>query len=684
MTNFAMANQGLQGWPRFGTGPSNFNQQEGSHENQSNQKETLPNYQASQRRDLGYGQPAPIHKLKEKHITNETPRPIGRPIQGFTQRQQTTGLPASETQTPTARAHAHGYAKSLSFATPGASILGPPAISSVTMRRRQSIEERYNDLLERLNAVEIEVPGHTDKFRNKAPMPIWSAEHGEFDSDSLVTPVTTRTVQPPPGFQTFGPRAIDANTCSPWETNYTAAYPSPESDTDQDLIQTPQTPWSQPTYPAAPLNFAQQHFRNRSSMNSIGTLPPNCATAATFSPSSIFPSPLKNPSYSTAPPLDFHPQPTTAPFKPSLMVQELNGQYHPDDLFLGPNLDPYSSSTHNLIHPGINATSGCSRNYKGNHFLPSNRSADIPDKDNCSFFITGLPPTISTHTLLAHIRDAGRVYASYINEANPSAGHLTAAAKLVFFEKISAQVFWARHKEQLPLMVGGYAAKAVRNRIKVAEPTWQKNFTRVVVISGPDGLIGTERLLKVFEENFVFHIDEIIEDPSDVPELDREEGWVLPKGWRTVEIRFGSWRSQAQTCCQVLDKHPDFRGVRFRYGRDPCDRVECGDRHLYRVGDGENVYGYGEGMGMRGFGEDAEQSMFPGSPQTSDSSPGGGAPLGLDFCPVGSLGPRLMNMSTGRADVFGDVPNASVGRLSFATTPSSDSSNEDEDSGVGN
>ena len=294
-------------------------------------------------------------------------------------------------------------------------------------------------------------------------MPTWSAEHGEFDIDSLVTPVTTRTVPAPPGFQALGSRAVDASTRSPWENNYASAYPSPESDSDQDLVQTPQTPWSQPTYAAAPLNFAQQHFRNRSSLNSIGTLPFNCATAANFSPSPMFKSPPKNPGCLMAPPLDFHPQPTAAPFKPSLMVQELNGQYHPDNLFLGSNMNPYPGS-HIHIHPGVNASSGCSQNYKGNHYLPSNRSADIPEKDNCSFFITGLPPAISTHTLLAHIRDAGRVYASYINEANPSAGHLTAAAKLVFFEKTAAQAFWARHKEQLPLMVGA----TVRRKVVVA------------------------------------------------------------------------------------------------------------------------------------------------------------------------------------------------------------------------
>lgn len=136
-------------------------------------------------------------------------------------------------------------------------------------------------------------------------------------------------------------------------------------------------------------------------------------------------------------------------------------------------------------------------------------------------------------------------------------------------------------------MVAGYAAKVVRNRIKVAEPDWPESHTRVAVISGRKEVVQTATLIKIFEANFVFHIDEIIEDPLEVPEVDKEQGWMLPDGWRTIEIRFGSWRSQAQTSFQVLGNHPDFRGARIRYGRDPCDRIPDNERHLYTVLSGE-------------------------------------------------------------------------------------------------
>ncbi|KAK4207621.1 hypothetical protein QBC37DRAFT_241721, partial [Rhypophila decipiens] len=215
-------------------------------------------------------------------------------------------------------------------------------------------------------------------------------------------------------------------------------------------------------------------------------------------------------------------------------------------------------------------STGCSDNYKGNHLLSSNRSANIADKDNCSFFITGLPPGIDTRILLAHVRDVGRIFASYINPINPVLGHLTSAAKLVFFEKTAAQHFWERHRD-LPLMVCKKAAKVVRNRIRVAEPDWPRSYTRVVVISGPAKIVELGVLMKIFEAHFVFHVDTIIEDPLELPDVDVEQGWRLPEGWRTIEIRFGSWRSQAQTSFQVLGNHPDYRGVRIRYGRDPCD-----------------------------------------------------------------------------------------------------------------
>jgi len=72
MTNFASADQGLQGWPRFSASQwSNLNQQEGSQENQSNQQGSLSTHHTSQRRDLGYDK-ATLLNEKKKDITDKS------------------------------------------------------------------------------------------------------------------------------------------------------------------------------------------------------------------------------------------------------------------------------------------------------------------------------------------------------------------------------------------------------------------------------------------------------------------------------------------------------------------------------------------------------------------------------------------------------------------------------------
>jgi hypothetical protein len=81
---------------------------------------------------------------------------------------------------------------------------------------------------------------------------------------------------------------------------------------------------------------------------------------------------------------------------------------------------------------------GFSPNYRGDPDLARNQSADIPPDQNCSLFMVGLAPNLTTHELLAGIRDCGRVYATHINPPAPEKGHAFSAAKLVFFERKSA------------------------------------------------------------------------------------------------------------------------------------------------------------------------------------------------------------------------------------------------------
>ncbi|KAK0655401.1 hypothetical protein B0T16DRAFT_432761 [Cercophora newfieldiana] len=123
-------------------------------------------------------------------------------------------------------------------------------------------------------------------------------------------------------------------------------------------------------------------------------------------------------------------------------------------------------------------TKGFSPRYRGNPDLERNLSAPIPAHLNCSLFITGLAPTTTTAQLLGAIRDTGRVYATYINGPEPDRGHLTCAAKIVFFERAAAERFF--HRFQL----AGFS-----NHIRSAEVDVGSRKSRVLLINRPPTLV---------------------------------------------------------------------------------------------------------------------------------------------------------------------------------------------------
>ncbi len=200
---------------------------------------------------------------------------------------------------------------------------------------------------------------------------------------------------------------------------------------------------------------------------------------------------------------------------------------------------------------------GFSPHYRGNIEVEANRSADIPDSENCSLFITGLPPDTTVNQLLAQIRGMGRVYATHINppETKPS-GHKTCAAKVVFFETAVAQRFYALYNPT-GLLVGGQRAHVALNRIKSAQPSAPPYVTRVLRVKGPERLVNVNYMLDFFRSKIVFQMDEIITHPR-----------AAGGGRATLEFRFGSYRVQAQSMRTALVReHPE---VRVRFEVDPC------------------------------------------------------------------------------------------------------------------
>ncbi|KAK3323771.1 hypothetical protein B0T19DRAFT_443243 [Cercophora scortea] len=205
--------------------------------------------------------------------------------------------------------------------------------------------------------------------------------------------------------------------------------------------------------------------------------------------------------------------------------------------------------------------------YRGNPDLAQNQSANIPDEENCSFFITNLPADITLGEFLDHIRNCGRIFASHLNQANPQEGLMHCAVKLVFFDLAGARRFLAQYTGPgRALMVGGRRAKIVRNRIKVAESRQEPSCSRVLVVAGPRHLVSLEILIKLFEQYCQFDIDSFYEvpNPSLLP-------WA-PAEWRRLVLVFGSWRSQAEQARQAIISHyHEFPGVLTGWGYDPCD-----------------------------------------------------------------------------------------------------------------
>jgi hypothetical protein len=212
---------------------------------------------------------------------------------------------------------------------------------------------------------------------------------------------------------------------------------------------------------------------------------------------------------------------------------------------------------------------GVSYNYRGDLTNPKNLSADIPDSNNCSFWIRQLPSTSTVSSLLAAVRGIGRVYCTVITPPNPLRGFSTAAAKLVFFELAAARRFWDRYgsggRLSMPFVVGGGRPAIVeRNRTKVAESEHPRHFSRVVRVSGPEELLNVDEMLAEFAAKFSFQIDDIFVTTEHRSSTDGPQ-----QVYYTIEFRFGSFRCQAQSAHHMISRRP---GLSVQYGRDPCDQ----------------------------------------------------------------------------------------------------------------
>lgn len=221
---------------------------------------------------------------------------------------------------------------------------------------------------------------------------------------------------------------------------------------------------------------------------------------------------------------------------------------------------------HLLVNPDEKMRMGFSPNYMGNVFLEKNKSADIPANQNCSLFILGLPPRVTHHQILSAIHGIGRVYQTHINPPEPEKGNLTAACKIIFFDRASAERFYDRYQPtgfRVPDETH-YEGHVVWNRVRTAAQNHSDGLSRVLWISGPPQIVNGHNLTRYFGTKISFDVDMVI-----------EHGGNLERA--VVEYRFGSYRCQAETAKMSINTELTGAGVRVWFGEDPCAAAESGE-----------------------------------------------------------------------------------------------------------
>ncbi|KAK7985876.1 hypothetical protein PG988_003498 [Apiospora saccharicola] len=203
-----------------------------------------------------------------------------------------------------------------------------------------------------------------------------------------------------------------------------------------------------------------------------------------------------------------------------------------------------------------------SENYKGNWRHSANQSANIPEEESTSLWITHLPPGCTIELLLSRIVECDKVFATVINDAQPEENMMCAAAKVVFWTRLGVDRLFQRHRDGLftfpspppsdPDSDTAAAAPAPlmrpyinMNRTKT-QPVPDGPESRVLIIKGHCDIINEANLRSVvFYKKFVWQDDGV--QPSLVKQAGAE-GEI-----HFLEWRFGSYRYQASNAYNILD-----------------------------------------------------------------------------------------------------------------------------------
>ncbi|KAI0872080.1 hypothetical protein GGS24DRAFT_503117 [Hypoxylon argillaceum] len=228
-------------------------------------------------------------------------------------------------------------------------------------------------------------------------------------------------------------------------------------------------------------------------------------------------------------------------------------------------------------------------NYRGNPTVASNHSAAIPDAENTSLWVTGLPRECSTYSnLLDLLNGRGKILATSI--AAPSDFH-GAAATVTFFRHVDAKNTMqainsgilrapldclpvSEYRE--PTLIdceptkkwGGFRRFGAQwNRVRVAEWKFprahQAGFqppSRVIRVRGLAEHVRPGSLELYFKTRFCYNLDRIIFRGS------------YEYGVEEYEYRFASWKNQAEFAVMALTRERP--AIKVWYGTDPCEVVD--------------------------------------------------------------------------------------------------------------
>ncbi|KAI0531904.1 hypothetical protein GGR58DRAFT_523854 [Xylaria digitata] len=222
-----------------------------------------------------------------------------------------------------------------------------------------------------------------------------------------------------------------------------------------------------------------------------------------------------------------------------------------------------------------------SLNYRGDLSNPRNKSADIPDSENCATWWTNLPPDCTYKILFDSMRNVGAVSHSVINP--PVGVHGTSAAKVEFFDRASVDRLMAQSKSghiRGHIRVGGRIPHITLNRIKVAA------HSNAVPIDQGNGGRGS-RVIQVIGDPQIIsqsNLEALLANPQNriVYGLEYARTFSQLDGSHCVEFRFASYIVQAARAREIFlaqklkgDLSPGERalweGVVCIYAPDPCE-----------------------------------------------------------------------------------------------------------------